>query len=288
GKSRTLARMQRHLGGHDLQMGDLAGGLDDGRIGLDGFALAGLGADAQGFIAGRKVDASIGDGGSAVEFDVHAAGAGKELFGETFAFLGPGLEDMKAGADLAGVNFAIRHHGAAPDLASAIIELPKFLAVLGIEAIKLAPIIRHIKPTVVNDGRSVSSSDPVYFPHEFWLTFLDLGGIQAKDSALDIRAGAFLAVADVHQIAVHDGGTIERANAGNIAPNRFAGADLDGVDAAVGAARNQQTLSVDGGDDWSRIIGSLDRRGFRPPDDFPRELVEGDIAVGPLGLRAPA
>ena len=72
------------------------------------------------------------------------------------------------------------------------------------------------------------------------------------------------------------------------APHALAGTDLGGRRRCRRRAGDHQPLSVDGGDDRLRVIGSARGGRLGPPDNLAGPLVEGDLPVGPLGLIAPA
>src|SRR5207249_258980 len=89
--------------------------------------------------------------------------------------------------------------------------------------------------------------------------------------------------------AVHDRRAVDRGGAEEIAPHLLAGADLEGVDAAVAAAADDQPFAVDDRDHRRGVIGVARREAGRPPPaDGAGALVEGDEAVAAAGLLAPA
>src|SRR5262249_6595286 len=99
----------------------------------------------------------------------------------------------------------------------------------------------------------------------------------------------FITVAYVNEIALYHRGGVDRAGAEDVAPDLLTGTDLEGVDAAVAAATDEQPLAGDLGDHGSRIISVLGRQtGLAPPADVAGALVKGHEAIGAAGVFAPA
>src|SRR5262249_14480592 len=114
---------------------------------------------------------------------------------------------------------------------------------------------------------------------------------EADEPALGAVALVLLAVADPHLVALDDGGAVDGAAAvlELVAPHLLAGADLEGVDTAVAAAGQDETLAADDGHDGDGVIGVLDAVvAGAPPDDLAGLLVEGDQADHADGQLAPA
>src|SRR5437588_5740195 len=97
----------------------------------------------------------------------------------------------------------------------------------------------------MNDRRSVASLDAVLLPDQFRLAVFDLRRIEANDPTLLVAFGILFAMADVHKVAVHHRRAVDRGGAEVVAPDRFAGVRLHGVDTAVGTAADDQPLAVD-------------------------------------------
>src|SRR5262249_37525230 len=149
------------------------------------------------------------------------------------------LEDVECRGDFAEVNLAVGEDGAAALLAFAVAVLPELLAGLGVEAKEGAGFIGDVDLAVVNDRGRVAGHEAFLFPDELGASLVDGAGVETDEAALDIGTGAFLAVADVDVVAGDNRRSIEGTQADREAPHRFAGADLDGIDAAIGSPGNQ-------------------------------------------------
>src|SRR5262249_19688276 len=182
-----------------------------------------------------------------------------------------------------------------PDRRAAIIapcaelEVPQLLALLGDETEQRRVHVVEIEFALVQERRAELDLGPVDLPDDLGLAVIDLGSIQTQDTAL-ARAGlgVDLAVSDIDTSAVDDGVGVDASVGEDVAPDLLAGADLEGVDAAVAAAANQQPLPLDDCDHGTRLVAVLYAvAGRRPPDDGAGLLVEGDEAVAAASIFTP-
>ena len=169
-------------------------------------------------------------------------------------------------------------------------ELPVLLAAHGVEAVQNAAIAHHVQPPAVQQRRSEAGVDAVAAPQLVGLGHVAVPAAVDADHAAHERAVVVLfAVRDIDPIAVNHRRRVQPALAGREAPDLFAGAGLDGVQAAVGIAGDDQPLAVDHGHHGIGVGGvfRLAARGA-PPEDLAAVLVEGQEAMRPHGMRAEA
>src|SRR6185312_4552432 len=199
-------------------------------------------------------------------------------------------QDYHSPLHVEDIQLAVGDERGAADLA-AIAERPEHLAGLGVEAEEFSGIVRNVKPAVGQRRRG----EPEPLPFDEVPNFLrplglgvDLAGVEADDAAHRPAFQVVLAVVAVDEISFHDGRTVDDAVSEGETPDEFTGADLEGIDVAIGAAGDEQALAADNGDDRAGIVRSLDGRGgFAPPHEVAGLAVEGGEAIGGPGAVAP-
>ena len=140
----------------------------------------------------------------------------------------------------------------------------------------------------MQDWRAKLDLDAGSVPDHLGLPVGHLGGVEAEKPPLQVRIRVFFAVADVDEVAVHDRGNVDRAQAVDMAPDALARADLEGMYAAVAAATDKKTFAVDVGDYGIRIIRILDLMiGIAPPHGHAGALVDGEEAVAAASVFTP-
>lgn len=287
-----FAGMEDDIGGDDLN----PGGLDRLEIGkgffFDGLRdeiwRDGLGvfvADAIHLVGGLKIDAAIADGDGA-EDDVFAAEFFGEFdIGEDGGFFIARLKDDEAAVGFGDEEFAIGvDEGGFAD--GADVFAPEDFAGAEMEGEDGAFVVDDVEFSVGEGGGGEAGFEAVAAPDFFGLSG---GGVDATDAAEDCVVEVFFGMADVDAGALDDDAGIEAAFAGLPRPYLFAGADLEGMYAAIAGGEDGEALAVDDGDDGGVVRGvDGSTAGGGGPVEFAGVFVEGEEAVLALGVIAPA
>src|SRR5688572_8196057 len=115
-----------------------------------------------------------------------------------------------------------------------------------------------------------------------------LRSVDGREHSHLVAGQVFVAVRDDDRTAVHHDASVDGALRGDEAPYLLSGLWLDGVDAAVAEADDQQSSTVYRGDVRSgvrRVVRAAAR--IRHIHDVARTLVERDDAMRACRLRAP-
>src|SRR5262249_34847347 len=140
------------------------------------------------------------------------------------------LQDMELGLHLAHVDLAVGHHRRAHRIAAEFKRLSPELGALGcVQAVKSCLEVRHVELAVVQDGSAELGLQTVHLPDQHWLAVGDLASVQADDPAKPATLQVALALANVDEVARHDGREVDRSLAEEVAPDLDASLDLEGM-----------------------------------------------------------